>query len=149
MRLSKNGVPAAAVVLSLAGGLVTVVANYFLPTASVFNFLLDSIGATGLFVYLAIAATQLRGRWKMTVADREALPVGMWGHPVLGIHVLVVFVAVLVTLLVDAESRRSTVMSVAATAVAVGAGVVHQRLRRETTADVRSEDTAPTIVAPT
>jgi GABA permease len=43
-----------------AVGLFTVVANYFLPTESVYQFLLSSSGAVAVLVYLVITITHLR-----------------------------------------------------------------------------------------
>lgn len=60
-----GGVPLWSVLAASSAGFATVVANYFLPTEAVFDFLLDSSSAVAVVVYLTITATHLRGRARL------------------------------------------------------------------------------------
>ncbi|MGC7097930.1 amino acid permease [Amycolatopsis lurida] len=130
-RTNRNGVPAGAVLASSSMGFATVVANYFLPTETVFNFLIDSSGAVALIVYLWITATQIRGRLRVRREGGEAgLSLRMWAFPVLSLLVVVVLAAVVVAMLVNESSRTSMLLTLLVTAIAVVAGLVQQaRLR--------------------
>ncbi|MBF6469996.1 amino acid permease [Nocardia beijingensis] len=126
-RTNRRGVPVPAVFAASVGGFITVVANYFLPTATVFTFLLESTGALALVVYVAIAVTQLRGRFRVRQEGHEKdLPVRMWGYPVVTWAVLVLLVVIAFALALNPETRRSTFLSVVVTAVAVTTGLLYQ-----------------------
>lgn len=129
-RTSTGGVPVWSVFAASSAGLLTVVANYFLPTTAVFNFLLDSSGAVAVVVYLVITATQLRGRARLTREEPEALTVKMWGYPYLTIAVSVMLLVIIGGMAFESGSRRSLVLTLLVTAIAVGAGVVRQRRHR-------------------
>lgn len=124
--VNRRGVPVAAVLLAAAGGFLTVAANYFLPTETLFTFLLESTGAMALMVYVIIAFTQLRGRRRADAAGEE-LPVRMWGFPYLTWIVIVVLGVVGIGLAFNEPTRRSFFLTVAVTAIAVVAGLAYQR----------------------
>ncbi|GAA2816426.1 amino acid permease [Kribbella solani] len=131
-RTNQHGVPVAAVLLASSIGLVTVVANYFVPTEAVFTFLLDSSGAVAVVVYLCITATQFRGRRRL---DREApgsLTLKMWAFPYLTVLVGVALIAIIAGMAVNSGSRRSLLLTLLVTAITIVAGVIRQR--RSTTA---------------
>ncbi|WP_171064246.1 amino acid permease [Actinomadura soli] len=132
MRTDRRGVPVLAVLLASLGGFVTVIANYFLPTATVFTFLLESTGALALVVYIGIAVTQYRGRTRLRRERAEqALQVRMWGFPYLTWVVLSLLGTILVALVLIPDSRRSTSLSLAVTAIAATGGLLHgRRIRR-------------------
>ncbi|MGH3311755.1 MAG: hypothetical protein ACRDP3_14420 [Streptomyces sp.] len=60
-RTARNRVPVPALLLASSIGLATVVANYFLPTPAVFDFLLDSSGSIAVVIYLGITLTPEAG----------------------------------------------------------------------------------------
>ena len=126
-RTNHHGVPLFAVFLASSVGLLTVVANYFLPTEAVFNFLLSSSGAIAVVVYLCITVTQLRGRARLERTNPGALTVKMWAYPVLSILVGVVLLAIIFGMAVTPDNRSSLVLTLVVTAIAVVAGIVHQR----------------------
>ncbi|MEE1924149.1 amino acid permease [Pseudomonas sp. 148P] len=66
-RVSANGVPVVAVLLSTLAGFAGCVVNYVFP-GKVFSFLLSTTGSIALLVYLVIAVSQLRMRAR---AERE------------------------------------------------------------------------------
>ncbi|MGV2837290.1 amino acid permease, partial [Pseudomonas shirazensis] len=78
-RVSGNGVPTVAVLLSTLAGFVGCLVNYVFP-GKVFGFLLSTTGAIALLVYLVIAISQLRMRGR---ADRlgTVLELKMWLFP--------------------------------------------------------------------
>lgn len=125
-RVTARGVPANAVLAASSGGFLTVVANYFFPTDSVFLFLLQSSGTIGVAVYLFIAATQIQTRRRMGAAEVERLTVRMWGFPYLPALVVLILVGIVTGLAFDSGSQRSLLLSGLATAVALIAGVIKQ-----------------------
>ncbi|MET7905844.1 amino acid permease [Streptomyces sp. NPDC005355] len=129
-RTTRNGVPVPALLLASSVGLATVVANYFLPTSTVFDFLLQSSGSVALVIYLSITVTHLRGRARLEREDPGALTVRMWAFPLLSLLVLAVLLGIFGGMAIEDSSRRSVVLTLTVTAVAVIAGAVHQRRAR-------------------
>ncbi|MEU6148161.1 amino acid permease [Streptomyces sp. NPDC047081] len=128
-RTTRLGVPAPAVLAASSIGLLTVVANYFLPTTAVYQFLLDSSGAVAVVVYLCITVTHLRGRARLMRERPEALTVRMWAYPWLSLLVLAALLAIIAGMAADSASRRSLLLTLLVTAVAAVAGLITQRAR--------------------
>lgn len=153
-RVTARGVPANAVLAASSGGFLTVVANYFFPTDSVFLFLLQSSGTIGVAVYLFIAATQIQTRRRMGAAEAEKLTVRMWGFPYLPALVVLILVGIVTGLAFDPGSQRSLLLSGLATAVALIAGVIKQLrsasapAQRPETATLPTEPESPQSQAP-
>ncbi|WP_431771665.1 amino acid permease [Streptomyces cucumeris] len=126
-RTTKNGVPVPALLLASSVGLATVVANYFLPTTAVFDFLLQSSGCIALVIYLSITVTHLRGRRRLERENPGALTVRMWAFPHLSLLVLAVLLIIFGGMAINGDSRRSLVLTLVVTTIAVVAGVLHQR----------------------
>ncbi|MGH3435168.1 MAG: amino acid permease [Sciscionella sp.] len=138
-KTSRGGVPFSAVFAASSVGLLTVIANYFLPTETVFEFLLDSSGAVAVMVYLCITATQLRGRRRLQRENPGALTVRMWAFPYLTILVGIALLAVVAGMAFDPSSRRSLLLTLLVTAIAVTAGLLRgRRLRRANSPDTSS-----------
>jgi len=78
--LDRRGVPVAAILGSTVFGYITVVMSYVSPDG-VFVFLVDSYGTVAIFVYLLIAAAQLRLRRRLESTEPGRLRVRMWGFP--------------------------------------------------------------------
>ena len=78
-RVSKSGVPRAAVIASTLAGFVASVVNYAFP-GKVFDFLISTTGAIALIVYLVIAISQLIMRRR---SERNGTPPDfkMWLFP--------------------------------------------------------------------
>jgi GABA permease len=129
-RVSRSGVPTTAVLAASSVGLLTVVANYFLPTAAVYRFLLDSSGSVAVLVYLCIVATHLRGRARLDRGGFGDRPVRMWAYPYLNIAVLAVLLAVIAGMGADSGSRRSLLLTLGIASVTVVAGIAYQARRR-------------------
>ncbi|WP_428956942.1 amino acid permease [Streptomyces sp. cg35] len=129
-RTTRQGVPAVAVLVASSAGLLTVVANYFLPTAAVYQFLIDSSGSVAVVVYLCITVTHLRGRRRLEKETPSTLALRMWAYPYLSLLVLVVLLVIIGGMAASEASRRSLLLTLLVTAVACAAGVWHERTRR-------------------
>ena len=126
-RTSRHGVPVYAVFAASSVGLLTVVANYFLPTAAVFNFLLASSGSIAVIVYLCITVTQIRGRTRLERTQPGTLTVKMWAHPFLSIVVAIALLAIIGGMAATSATRQSLFLTLTVTVIAVAAGIIHQR----------------------
>ncbi|MBE7191448.1 MAG: amino acid permease [Gordonia polyisoprenivorans] len=123
--LTSKGVPWVAVLLSMVIGFLAVVGNYVLPD-KIFGYLLATSGAVALFVYLAIACSQLRlGRTLRATGERP--PVRMWLFPYLTSAVIVFIVAVLVLMAFDESQQQAIGFSVISAVVIIALGVWRQR----------------------
>ncbi|WP_419709552.1 amino acid permease [Pseudomonas sp. NFX224] len=126
-RISGNGVPTVAVILSTLAGFVGCFVNYAFP-GKVFGFLLSTTGAIALLVYLVIAISQLRMRAKL---EREETPpeFKMWLFPWLTWFVIATITLVLGYMLVSEHYRYETLM----TAIVAGTILMMGTLRRKPT----------------
>jgi GABA permease len=124
-RISPRGVPTAAVLVSTVVGFVTVGANYISPD-TVFLFLVNTSGAIALFVWLAIAASQLILRTRMG-DDAEHLSMKMWGFPHLTWLSIIAIVGLLIGMTVMESTRESLLLSVGLAAVVVAIGAYRYR----------------------
>jgi GABA permease len=129
-KIARNGVPWVAVLASMVVGFVAVIGNYLLPE-KIFGYLLATSGAVALFVYLAIASSQLVLGRKMR-AEGEQAPVRMWLFPYLTIATVVGITVILVLMAFDPGQQSSILLSAISAAVIVVAGVaIHRRRSRE------------------
>ena len=125
MRISKRGVPAAAVLASTVVGFITVGLNYVAPD-TVFLFLVNTSGAIALFVWLVISVSQLILRRRMGTEARD-LQLKMWLFPYLTWFAIVSIVALLVGMVVLESTRESLLLSLALGALVVGIGLWRYR----------------------
>jgi GABA permease len=116
VKLSRRGVPAAAILFSSAIGFLCVVMSWLAPR-TVFLFLLNSSGAIILFVYWLIALSQIVLRRR---TPDEKLALKMWFFPVLSILTLVGITAVLVQMAFDRSARSQLWLSLLSWAVVIG-----------------------------
>jgi GABA permease len=124
-RVSKRGVPLAAVLASTVVGFITVGLNYLFPD-TVFLFLVNTSGAIALFVWLVIAVSQLVLRRRMGAAANN-LAIRMWLYPYLTWAAIVAIVALTVGMLFLDDTRDSLLLSLALAAVLVTIGAVKYR----------------------
>lgn len=130
-RVSSRGTPTVAILVSTVVGLACVVLNYVAPS-EVFSFLVNSITAIYLFVWITIAVSQLRSR---RLLGASTATVRMWGHPWLGLLVIAALLALIVYIFFTgprAVLEMSSSLSVVLIAVVVG--LVLQRRKRRTAA---------------
>ena len=112
-RISGNGVPTVAVILSTFAGFAGCLVNYVFP-GKVFGFLLSTTGAIALLVYLVIAVSQLRMR---AITDRQGteLAFKMWLFPWLTWLVIGLITLVLGYMLISPAYRYETLMTAGVT----------------------------------
>lgn len=127
LRTSGRGVPRAAILFSTIVGFLSVIAAYVSPD-KVFNFLLNSSGAVILFTYVLIAFSQLVLRRR---TPESKLRVKMWGYPWLTIASIVAMIAVLVSMVLDPESRPQITLGLLSWAFLLIVFFVVVRTRRE------------------
>jgi len=125
MKISKRGVPAAAVLASTVVGFVTVGLNYIAPD-TVFLFLVNTSGAIALFVWLVIAASQLILRRRMGAAAKD-LDLKMWFFPYLTWIAIGAIVALIIGMVIIESTRESLFLSLGLAAVVVAIGVFRYR----------------------
>jgi aromatic amino acid permease len=127
-RVSDSGAPRNAVLASVAFGFVAVLFNFLAPDR-VLPFLLNSIGAIILLVWIVIAVSQLRMRRLADHAMRP-LPVRMWGYPWLTWLALVGMAGVLVLMCTDAEARTQLLSSAVLALAILGVAVLRTTVGR-------------------
>jgi GABA permease len=113
VRVTRRGVPAAAILASSVVGFLSVIAAAASPK-TVFAFLLNSSGAIILFVYLLIAISQIVLRYRTPDA---ALQLKMWLFPVLSIVTATAILAILVQMYIQKDLRSQLVLSLLSWAV--------------------------------
>lgn len=108
-RISRDGVPQAAVLGSTLAGFVGCFINYLAP-GKVFSFLLSTTGAIALLVYLVIAVSQLCMR---TRSERkgEQIAFKMWLFPYLTWAAIALILSVLGYMVLSKEFRYEALMT--------------------------------------
>jgi GABA permease len=137
-KISKRGVPAAAVLASTVVGFITVGLNYVAPD-TVFLFLVNTSGASALFVWLVIASSQLILRRRMGAAAKD-LDLKMWFFPYLTWIAIGSIVALIIGMVILESTRESLFLSLALAAVVVAIGVFRYRKRGTPSAQVGAAD---------
>jgi GABA permease len=137
-KISKRGVPAAAVLASTVVGFITVGLNYVAPD-TVFLFLVNTSGAIALFVWLVIASSQLILRRRMGAAAKD-LDLKMWFFPYLTWIAIGSIVALIIGMVILESTRESLFLSLALAAVVVAIGVFRYRKRGTPSAPVGDTD---------
>ncbi|WP_255503013.1 amino acid permease [Cupriavidus sp. UME77] len=120
LTLSAHKVPRLGVLLSSVVGYVAILAAIVSPQG-VFLYLVNASGAVMLFVYLAIAVSQIRLRRRAEALAPESLTLKMWLFPGLSYAVVAAIAGVLVAMGADAQLRPQLLASVASLAVALAA----------------------------
>ncbi|MEV4432061.1 amino acid permease [Streptomyces sp. NPDC049585] len=129
LAVNREGVPHRAVLASVGFGFASVVLNLLWPN-TVFLYLLNTVGAVLLVVWLLVAASQLRLRRRMEQAGAERPAVRMWGFPYVTWLTLAGVAAVLVLMLTDADARVQVLCSAVASAVLAGIAWARDVVRR-------------------
>lgn len=112
---TRNGVPFMALLASTIGGLIATVVNFAAPSTGIYEFIMNSTGLVALFVYVFIAATQMRMRLKMTPEERDALKLKVWLFPWLNILVMVGAAGIVVIMMLSDAGRTQVLTSLIAT----------------------------------
>ncbi|MEN5035156.1 amino acid permease [Pseudomonas sp. TWI929] len=125
-RVTANGLPVVAVLMSTLAGFAGCLVNYVFP-GKVFSFLLSTTGAIALLVYLVIAISQLRMRAQ---AEREGvqLALKMWLFPWLTWLVIGTILMVLGYMLFSDAYRYEALMTAGVTVFILLVCVTRRRL---------------------
>jgi GABA permease len=103
-KLSRQGVPARAILLGTLFGYGAVVMSYVSPDR-VFAFLVNSYGTVAIFVYLLIAISQLRLRARLEREDPGRLLLRMWAYPYLTYLAITAMLCILLAMAFIPEQR--------------------------------------------
>lgn len=135
-KTNKRGVPVYAVFAAASVGIITVIANYFLPTDTVYEFLIGSSGSVAVIVYLYINITHFISHRDILNRDPQ-IPVKMWGYPWLSIATLIVMLAVVYGMLTNQDSRQSLILTLLVTVISIVIGLINQyRMRSDVSKSV-------------
>jgi GABA permease len=126
-RLAARGVPAPAILAGTAFGYAAVVMSYVSPDR-VFKFLVDSYGTVAIFVYVAIALSQLRLRARLEREAPERLRVKMWAHPWLTRLAIAGMLAILAAMAWIPEQRAPLAFGVISAGVMLAGYEVRRRV---------------------
>ncbi|MBF9070389.1 amino acid permease [Streptacidiphilus fuscans] len=121
-----GGVPRLAVLASSAFGFFAVLLNFWWPT-TVFQWLLNVVGAAVLVVWAFISVAQLRMRRRLEREAPEKLTVRMWGFPYLTWVALGGVVTVLALMLQSHGNRVQLACTLGATVALSAAGWLRSR----------------------
>ena len=124
--LNARGVPVRAILVSTAFGYVAVIMNYVSPQ-HVFAFLVDSYGTVAIFVYLLIAFSELKLRWRLERETPERLRVRMWGYPWLTVVAIVVMCGIVVAMAFIADQRWPLIFGIASALVMLCGYAIRRR----------------------
>ncbi|MFD7770086.1 amino acid permease [Streptomyces sp. NPDC059787] len=123
-----GGVPRVAVLASSAFGFLCVLLSYWRPD-DVFAWLLNTIGAVILVVWIFIAVSQLRLRRRLEREAPERLTVRMWAFPWLTRVALAGMAAVFVLMAREPDTRVQLYSTGAMTLLLAAGGYAWQRAR--------------------
>ncbi|MBB6171803.1 GABA permease [Nocardiopsis mwathae] len=125
--VNRRGVPARAILLGTVVGYVSAIGNYLWPE-TVLGFLIASIGAILLVLFITIVASQLVMGRRLRADEPERLTFRMWAFPYLSWATLVALVAVLAAMAFLPEHRGPLLGSIASVAVVLVAYELRSRL---------------------
>ncbi|WP_329576468.1 MULTISPECIES: amino acid permease [unclassified Streptomyces] len=108
---NRRGAPWKAILASTAVGYIAVIMSYVAPD-TIFDFIINSAGAVGLFVYAIIAGSQLRMRRRMERDSPEKLQLRMWCYPYLSWVTLAATLTVVGSMLLVDDARSQLYLSV-------------------------------------
>lgn len=110
-RLSRQGVPARAILFATLFGYAAVIMSYVSPD-TVFAFLVNSYGTVAIFVYVLIAISQLRLRAQLDKEDPSRLRVRMWAYPYLTYLAIAGMLGIVVAMAFIPEQRTPLLLGV-------------------------------------
>ncbi|MGI5121841.1 amino acid permease [Marinactinospora thermotolerans] len=134
VRVNRRGVPVRAIMLGTVVGYASVLANYLWPD-TVFPFLVASIGAILLILFITIVVSQLVLGTRLRREEPERLTLRMWGFPYLTWVTLAGMVAILVAMAFLPDQRMPLAASLGSSAVVLVAYELRRRLGRTPPSD--------------
>ena len=115
----------------------------YLSPDKVFAFLVNSYGTVAIFVYILIAISQLRLRYRLENEAPHLLKVRMWCFPYLTWLAIAGMVSIVVAMGFIPEQRTPLALGVASLCILLIAYWVRQFLRRGVLPEVRLDELAP------
>ena len=131
VKTNARHVPAWSVLLASVAGFAGVIAAILSPSR-VFAFLLNASGALIVYIYLAIAVSQIRVRRQGELAGRPPSGLPMWLFPWLSYLAIVGMLAVLIAMAMTPSHKAEFWTSAASVAVALAAYGFASRSRPST-----------------
>ncbi|SCK20323.1 amino acid/polyamine/organocation transporter, APC superfamily (TC 2.A.3) [Streptomyces sp. WMMB 714] len=125
-RVSASGVPRPAVIASSVFGFVAVLLNFWWPQ-TVFQWLLNMVGAATLVVWGFISVSQLVSRRRLEREAPEKLVVRMWAFPVLTWVAILGILTVLGLMLREGDTRTQLAFTACLTMVLIVIGLFRQK----------------------
>jgi GABA permease len=125
-----RGSPWKAILACTSAGYVAVAMSYVAPD-TIFDFLINSAGAVGLFVYAIITGSQLRMRRRLERRAPERLTLRMWGYPYLSWATLAAILVVVSSMLLIPDARSQLYLSVLSLTVILATYAIVRRGRRD------------------
>ncbi|GGO47322.1 amino acid transporter [Streptomyces daqingensis] len=125
-RVSASGVPRPAVIASSVFGFVAVLLNFWWPQ-TVFQWLLNMVGAATLVVWGFISVSQLVSRRRLEREAPEKLVVRMWAFPVLTWVAILGILTVLGLMLREGDTRTQLAFTACLTMVLIVVGLFRQK----------------------
>jgi len=135
VRLNAGRVPVGSVLIASAAGFLGIIAATKAP-AAVFDFLVSSTGALMIFVYIIIAAAQIKLRWRRERGGQAVPDVTMWLFPWLSYAAIAAMLAVLMAMAFMPGLRQDLEMSCVTLAAATIAYLIVKALRSSSKAPV-------------
>lgn len=134
LRVSGQGVPVAAVLVSVAFALISVLLNAVLPE-QLLGILLNAAGASLVVIWIVIAISHLRLHRRLEAEGR--LTVRMWGFPYLSWLTVGLLLALVALMLANDAARAQILATAGLVLVVVSIYVVRERLRARAAVKVR------------
>lgn len=125
LKVSRRGVPSAAVWTSVFFALVSVVLNWWLPE-QILGILLNAVGSSLLVLWIFIAVSHLRLRPRLDAEGK--LHIRMWGFPYLTYLTLALLGGVVVLMLTSAATRAQLFSTLALTLLIAGIYLVQRQV---------------------
>ncbi len=129
VKTNRRRVPARSVLLASVAGFVGVIAAILSPSM-VFAFLVNASGALIVFIYLAIAVSQVRVRRQGELAGKPPSALPMWLFPWLSYLAIAGMIAVLIAMAFTPSHQTEFWTSVVSVLVALAAYAVFRRKQR-------------------
>jgi GABA permease len=128
-RLDRRGVPVAALFAGTAFAYAAVVMSYVSPDR-VFAFLVNSYGTVAIFVYVLIAASQLKLRRRLERESPERLRMRMWFYPHLTRFAILLMVLIVAAMGFIPDQRAPLVFGLVSVAALLAAFGLRRIIRR-------------------
>ena len=141
-QVSRNGVPVYAILVATLFGYGAIVMSYLSPD-KVFAFLVNSYGTVAIFVYILIAISQLRLRYRLEREAPHLLKVRMWCFPYLTWLAIAGMLSIVVAMGFIPEQRTPLALGVASLCILLIAYRVRQALRRGISPEGLLDELAP------